>query len=621
MSWKIMNEIRANRRGQFVILAAIVVAAFMFTLVISINQLSTMRQEVPYEPLDELVLAITSDFERCLTRALAIATQKYSESWDLDSAKGAGEELIDVWRQAIPESYSGLGTNIVLNVREGYGRSVGWDISWDGERGVSMIYTTFTMDVEAYGLKGLAVTMQKIVELSILDARMEFSDTGNKIIITFQTYLSDGRKYMKPVSDLVPNSLKLLINGTEYENYDITSFEYLGMGNYSATFDLKERVIANNITLIASIDGVRVAATKRLCILTLQSDDPSKQGTENEGTFDIEINEFREKERSPPYTISLFPGQTIRITFNLEGVEFHGFSSSGPVSLIENGTTALVIVTSYGQANVTAIYGTVSLSSTATLSLSSREDGGGTVNLGSIKLKFLNGTEEVLDQLPWSIDVPCNESITIEYKPDFGYVFKYWEASHTIMVKRTPSGEYVINVLGNGSLVAVYEASRPKEWQTLFIYPAKGDGRNKDKEFTLELYYPQKDDQISPPLNKKFDERSGNTTKVTPTPLRLGENITITLYAKYTKKSGKESIDVKVILGFFASNGTFFEIGNDTRQIEPSSSYEEYRITFRPSVDVIPEGSIITLTFIRMDDGEGTLHIECGPYKSSIKLW
>ncbi|MEM0316538.1 MAG: hypothetical protein QXO97_00870 [Candidatus Nezhaarchaeales archaeon] len=614
MSWKIMNEIRANRRGQFVILAAIVVAAFMFTLVISINQLSTMRQEVPYEPLDELALAITSDFERCLTRALAIATQKYSESWDLDSAKGAGEELIDVWRQAIPESYSGLGTNIVLNIREGYGRSVGWDISWDDERGVSMIYTTFSMDVEAYGLKGLAVTMQKIVELNILDARMEFSDAGNKIIITFQTYLSDGRKYLRPVSDLAPNSLKLLINGTEYEDYDITSFEYLGMGNYSATFDLKERVIANNITLIVSIDGVRVAATKRLCILTLRSEG---QGTENEGTFDIEINDFREEGRSPPYTISLFPGQTIRITFNLEGVDFHGFSSSGPVSLIENGTTALVIVTSYGQANVTAIYGTVSLSSTATLSLSSREDGGGTANLGSIKLKFSNGTERE-PPLPGSIDVPCNESITIEYKPDFGYVFKYWEASPTIMVNRTPSGEYVINVLGNGSLIAVYEASRPKEWQTLFISPVKPLTGGDNKNFTLALQPPSNDVQIAPPLNNKWDRRSGNTTETTPT-LMLGEDVEITLFAKYTKQG---YIDVKVTLGYFTSDGTFFEIGSKIIRVNKSSDYLIYSISFKPNKKVIPEGSILTLTLTRMDDDEGgTFHILCGPGKSSIKLW
>ncbi|MEM4603025.1 MAG: hypothetical protein QXQ03_00885 [Candidatus Nezhaarchaeales archaeon] len=618
MSWKIMNEIRANRRGQFVILAAIVIAAFTFTLVISINQLSTMRQEVPYEPLDELALAVTSDFERCLTRALAIATQKYSESWDLDSAKGAGEGLIDVWRQAIPESYSGLGINIALNVREGYGRSVGWDISWDGERGVSMIYTTFSMDVEAYGLKGLAVTMQRIVELNILDARMEFSDTGNKIIITFQTYLSDGRKYLRPVSDLAPNSLKLLINGTEYEGYDITSFEYLGMGNYSATFDLKERVIADNITLIASIDGVRVAATKRLCILTLQSDDPSKQGTENEGTFDIEINDFREEGRSPPYTISLFPGQTIRITFNLEGVDFHGFSSSGPVSLIENGTTALVIVTSYGQANVTAIYGT--LPSTAILSLSSRERDGATENLGCIKLSFSNGTTVIFDKLPANITVPCNENITIRYElePDLGYIFRFWVASATVIVSNPSLPESTIRVLGDGNLTAVYEASRPKEWQRIFISPVKPLTGGDNKNFTLALQPPSNDVQITPPLNNKWDRRSGNTTETTPT-LMLGEDVEITLFAKYTKQG---YIDVKVTLGYFTSDGTFFEIGSKIIRVNKSSDYLIYSISFKPNNKVIPEGSILTLTLTRMDDDEGgTFHILCGPGKSSIKLW
>ncbi|MEM2622503.1 MAG: hypothetical protein QXI35_06565, partial [Candidatus Nezhaarchaeales archaeon] len=315
---------------------------------------------------------------------------------------------------------------------------------------------------------------------------------------------------------------------------------------------------------------------------------------------------------------SLFPGQTIRITFNLEGVEFHGFSSSGPVSLIENGTTALVIVISYGQANVTAIYGT--LPSTAILSLSSRERDGATENLGCIKLSFSNGTTVIFDKLPANITVPCNESITIRYElePDLGYIFRFWVASATVIVSNPSLPESTIRVLGDGNLTAVYEASKPEEWQTIYISPERPLTGGSNKNFTLVLYPPENDTQIAPPLNNKWDNRSGNTTETTPK-LMLGETVKITLYAKYSKQG---YIEVNVTLGYFASNGYFFEIGSDTIRVIKSPDYLVYEIEFEPSSNVIPEGSILTLTFTRMDDDEGgTFHILCGPGKSSIKLW
>lgn len=617
LSRSIINKIVGDRRGQFVVLAAVVIAAFMFTLAITISQLSTMRQEVPYEPVDELALAITGDFERCLTRALAAATQKYCESWDLNSAKETGNEFVNVWRIAILESYNGFGTDIRLTIGEGMGEGVGWEIRWDNKYGMSMIYTTFDMDVEVYGLKGLTVTMQKVVRLNILDAKTEFSDAGNKMVIAFQICLSDGRSYFRPISDLAPNDLRLLVNGTMHENYEVIGFNYLGMGNYSVTFDFRRNeIIAENVTLIVTTtDGIMVAATQRLCVLTLQSDNVGEPGIENEGAFNIEINGFK-KTSNPPYTTSLFPGQTITISFNLEGANFLNFSSSGPIDLAQDGATALVTVTDHGQAIITAIYGVPPRE--ATLNLTSREEGSKTADLGSIELKFTNGTT-VIFKPPATVMIPCSESIIIRYYPDTGYVFKCWEASTTIVIGNSSSSETAFIALRDGSITAVYRASRPEEWQTIYISPVKG-GVGREKEFILELYPPPKDAEISPPLNRKFDERSGNTTKTTPT-LRLGENVTITLYAKYTKQGGRDYVDVKVTLGFFASNGTFFEIGNSVIRVVKSSGHLEHKITLTPKVDVVPEGSIMTLILTRMDEGTGTLHILCGPYKSSIKLW
>lgn len=626
-SQSISSRFKGGNKGQFVILAAIIIAAFMFPLVITISQLSTMRYEVPYEPVDELVLAITSDFERCLAKALAIATQNYSETWSLTSAENTGEEFVDAWRRAVIESYGGLGINIRLMIKNAPGKSVYCNMMWGDNYGESVIYTTFDMDIEAYGLKGLTITMQKKVSLKILNAKMEFSNEDTRILMVFQAKLLLPSSKYRPISDLTQDSLELLINGTKYREYDIIDFKYLGMGNYSVTFRFSEsRLTAENITLIVTTrDGIKVAATQELCILMLQSDDPLTEGIiENNGMFNIKMNGF-EKTCSPPYTMSLFPGQTINVSFNPpENAVFLDFSSSrSDINLTQDGTTALVTILSHGWADITARYNmTNEPPSRVFLNLSSREEGDRSMYKGIVELTFPNGST-VSYTLPIDyIEVPYDESITIRYYPDYGYVFKYWEVSTAIKIEGN-SPETVFKASGNGSITAVYAPSKPKDWQKIYISPERPltpGGSNKN--FTLVLYPPQNYTHIAPPLNNKWDNRSGNTTETTPT-LMLDDNIVITLYAKYTKGGKQDYIDVNVKLGFFASDGTFFEIGNDTIRVSKSSGYLVYKITFEPKVNVVPEGSILTLTFTRMDDDQGgTFQIECSPEQPSvIELW
>ncbi|MEM0050745.1 MAG: hypothetical protein QW424_01820 [Candidatus Bathyarchaeia archaeon] len=436
-----MGGFRSGRSGQFVVLAAVIVAALMFSLIVTVNQISVIRQEVSYEPIDELVLAVISDFERCLIRALAIATQNYSETWNLSLAKMAGEELIEEWKKALPESYSGLGLNILLASENVSGRGIGWEITWDRENGGSMIYTTFAMEIGRYGLKGMVVTIPMAVFLNIQNVSINSSGGGSTLTINFQVSLSDGRGNAIPIPDLTENSLKLFINRTAYGS-NITDFEYLGQGKYRAVFNLEEEnLVAESVTLlVVTRDGIRVAATK-----------------------------------------------------NLQGVGDGGSSEGGGVS-------------------------------------------------------------------------------------------------------------------------------NDKKWRVIYISPWVEEGRLKRELFTLKLD-PGEPEQITPPLNNPNDKRSGNTTETTPA-LYLGENVSILLYARYTKKGKEEGIDVKVTLGFYDADGAFHGIGEETVRIYKSADFRVYKITFQPNVRIIPEGSRITLIFERVDNNSGgTLQILCGQFFSRIELW
>lgn len=431
-----MGGFRSGRSGQFVVLAAVIVAAFMLSLIVTVNQISVIRQEVSYEPVDELVLAVISDFERCLIRALAIATQNYSETWNLSLAKMAGEELIEEWKKALPESYGGLGLNILLVSENVSGRGIGWEITWDHENGRSMIYTTFAMEIGRYGLKGLVVTIPMAVFLNIQNVSINSSGGGSTLTINFQVSLSDRRGNTIPIPDLTENSLRLFINKTAYGS-NITGFEYLGQGKYRAIFNLEEEnLVAESVTLlVVTRDGIRVAATK-----------------------------------------------------NLQRVGAGGVSND-------------------------------------------------------------------------------------------------------------------------------------EKWRVIYISPWVEEGRLKREFFTLKLD-PGEPEQITPPLNNPNDKRSGNTTETTPEELHLGENVSILLYARYTKKGKEEGIDVKVTLGFYDAEGTFHGIGEETVRIYKSADFQVYKITFQPNVQIIPEGSRITLIFERVDNNSGgTLQILCGQFFSRIELW
>ncbi|MEM3591160.1 MAG: hypothetical protein QW702_03570 [Candidatus Bathyarchaeia archaeon] len=250
-----MNRFRNDRRGQFVILVAVIIAAFMFSLILSISQISTKRQEVSYEPVDETVLAITSDFERCLTRALAIASQqKYFEGDG--NAIPEGEKLIESWVSSVLESYGGFG----LNIEKG-------QTSWSLDYGISQVFSQLSVSIEKYGLKKLSVSLGKCVMLNIENVIID-RNSGN-VKIEFQIFQSGekGRRN-EPIPNLTENSLWIKVNNTVVKNFTLSP--YIGRGRYIVEFtspiELDDEVTIITITIIAVTpeDNIVVSARRSI---------------------------------------------------------------------------------------------------------------------------------------------------------------------------------------------------------------------------------------------------------------------------------------------------------------------------------------------------------------------
>ncbi|MEM2790110.1 MAG: hypothetical protein QW236_07230, partial [Candidatus Bathyarchaeia archaeon] len=477
--------------------------------------------------------------------------------------------------------------------------------------------------INAYGLRGLALTMQRIVYLKILNAVSNLNLGENKADITITFMVTQGGiGRNEPIQDLTLNNIKILADENEVESEDIIGLKYIGRGMYRLQFRYNSRIVRRIVLVIITREGIRVEATLKSCTICLRSDDISTLDEDNGGTFGIKIGNTQYV-RNPPYEFSLFPNQTVTVSFTPPGEStFIDFDIDYSLEKVgKDGSTVVVKVLKGGSGDITAFYRTYIPSAQARyyLNLTSMEEDGETMFKGTIKLCGVNYS---LPKTMINVTESYCQKLQVTYYPGDGYAFSGWDRNGSIVIAVSSSQSTEITIQGNGTLIAYYKKQRSAEWRILYISPERGVGR--DKNFILSLK--PIEGQVEPPLNNPFDERNGTSTR-TPT-LYLGSKVKIILYAFYSKN--KESIDVRITLGFYDKDGDFHKIGNDTITIVGSDksggTYNPYELSFSTSElgdpPVIPEGSRIVLILERLDpDDGGTLHIKSGEYKSQIILW
>ena len=615
-----LRPIRGDKKGQFIIIGAIIIAVFMFALTLTISQMNVQRQTFSFEPVDEIVITVSSDFERCLQSAFSKASQGYLQSYLVEEQPedSGARELLDGevrrWLNAVSSAYSGYGINVTFTADRESGSCLGLSLEWSEDRGTSYVYTTFGLDVAGYGLEGLALTKSIRVDLNILEAKMSFAGDRGKVTMKFT--ISEKVNEGRPTKPSI-KGISVVAEGGGVDESSI-KLDYLGQGVYLVEFETTSLAVREVRLAVTTDKGAVVAAKKGLCVMELKSDDLSTPGEDNEGTFTVNGTTF-----SPGSAISAFPDQILHVTFSLDGELPCDLSVSGPLDVIEqSGTSATIRVLHRGDGRIAALYGVQT--SRCFVNVSSRELNGESFGKGVI---VVDGAEYSLSRTENGIvtlEVPPNSTISVSYSPERGYVFRYWEASGGLVFSGPSSQNITVTVVGNGSLIAIYEPSRNSSWQTVYLSPLRPQGQGQGHQHNFTLTLNPEEGEIKPPISYGQPSPCGNSDERTPSDLMLGDVIKISLYARATSK-GSGGLDLKVSFGYYDYESTFHLIGSDTKRIEKSSEYREYvfELTVDPSMKVIPKGSKLVLILERADQdpGGGTIQIQCGSNKSRIVLW
>ncbi|MEM2129894.1 MAG: Ig-like domain-containing protein [Candidatus Bathyarchaeia archaeon] len=232
-----------EKKGQFVIVLALLIASLTLAAVISIHSINTRSQVLDYEPANEFLLGLTSDMNRALTASLAKYTDGIlNQNLTPEQATQTAYNFMDTWKKSTLTAYSSYG--IKLNNELPQNMIPTFLNTWaTNDPSNSYAYIPYAFDVDAYGFIGWTGTTAKYVQLQITDVEVINWPTG-PTHVEFQLMQSDiDIKTLRPIPDLPKNPSnnnfrigKYNDDTNEFINWPGTvALTYLGNGNYRAT--------------------------------------------------------------------------------------------------------------------------------------------------------------------------------------------------------------------------------------------------------------------------------------------------------------------------------------------------------------------------------------------------
>jgi hypothetical protein len=249
-----MSRLIKEKRGQFVIIAALLIAALTLATTISIHEINIHGQSITYRPVDEFLLGTTSDMNRALTVALAnytdgVANNKTSIVEANYTAYRTASQFMTTWKESLLTSYSSYG----IRINPDYDMTPRFEIGpwngttpWANSSTFSFAYIPYGFDVDSYGFKGWVGATEKYVQLQIFSETVETNWTTGSTSLRFQlTQSVVNGNYSTPITDLPSNpddrTFRIGTYNATNQSFNPVSepptLTYLGGGNYSVTFN------------------------------------------------------------------------------------------------------------------------------------------------------------------------------------------------------------------------------------------------------------------------------------------------------------------------------------------------------------------------------------------------
>ncbi|MEM2126901.1 MAG: hypothetical protein QXH67_01585 [Candidatus Bathyarchaeia archaeon] len=640
MSWKTEKDrvggrgLISSRRGQFVIIAALLISLLTLSLSLSIHRLSLHRQQFIHQPVEELVLGLSSDLDRCLAHALGRASEKYYETGSNQLAGEEGRTFISKWVKSVIASYSSLGVGLTMNSSSGItGKiNVDFNLEWGRERGLSQVYTEFRLDIESYGFKGWMGHSGKYVKLDLYPNLLKISEgacsePGNTSLV-FR--LVEGKDFEeKPIPNLSIENIKVWVNLTRFTivQGNITGLRYLGMGQYNVTFTPKVNNNTMGVSLMVITPGDRVYVAAfipyRDIYITLRSQLNSSQTPTDLGFIKLGNTTYSPSEEPHPIN----PGEYLLKYTPEDGYIFLNWTTTGQVS-VDEPYSSLTKAAIYGNGTITAYYAPYSPPQP------SPPEAGLIVNLMLKSRHIMNQLQENLGSITLDGEVYTlpkllrilSEDPHVRYNPkNSSYTFIGWEAEGGVIPENSTSIETTLTLIGDGNLTALYDLAletppqNDEDWSTLYV----------DSGYSLNPIFlcTNTSGKLTPPFSHGEDKQeaileSPNTSK----DITLADKVKIMLHLRPNPPSSVKSINVTLS---FRYEGVNYIIGNNSTSIDSQGVYEliiNATLGNYPNNNnkKVPEGSVFVMNVLVTLKGPpyGTLFFYYGPDKPSrIELY
>jgi hypothetical protein len=233
-----MRRLFREKKGQFIIIAALLIAALTLATTISIYEINIQRQSITYRPVDEFLLGTTSDMNRVLAASLAnytdgIINQNLTEA----ETSIAASQSITTWKESMLTSYSSYG----IRMKEPLLPT--WNCLWNGTTTYSLAAVIYDIDVDSYGFKGWMGRSYRYVQLQIFPGSIQSDSATTSFNFTLKESAINQDATI-PISGLPqsPDPQFFRVgNYTPSQPFDDpateVSLQYYGNGNYNVTFN------------------------------------------------------------------------------------------------------------------------------------------------------------------------------------------------------------------------------------------------------------------------------------------------------------------------------------------------------------------------------------------------
>jgi len=257
-----MSRLVRDKKGQFIIIAALLIAALTLATTISIHEINIHRQSITYRPVDEFLLGTTSDLNRVLATSLANYTNGVINH-DLTETEASitASQSITNWTESMLNSYSSYGIRMEEQLLPT------WSCLWNATTTYSLAAVTYYIDVDSYGFKSWMGRSYRYVQLQIFPESIQIDSVTSSFNFTLKESVINAFVTV-PIAGLPqnPDNQSFRVGnytpGVDFVPADDVSLQYYGNGNYGVTFNqlVNQTTLGVKLELATPTDNIWISA-------------------------------------------------------------------------------------------------------------------------------------------------------------------------------------------------------------------------------------------------------------------------------------------------------------------------------------------------------------------------